>query len=121
MKLHGALRIVAVKADPLPRHHRQPAQAIDEEVKEHLPTHLAIGDDVDAGGLLDVQGLVDGAVLCGSQRGGIDLAGAVLRASLDQSAWTQHGADDLGPVNPGHRGHDTLLAAEATSSRLTCA
>ena len=55
-------------------------ERLDQVAEERIAALLAVGDDVEAGGLLERDGLVDGAVLDRLECGGRDRTGLQLRA-----------------------------------------
>ena len=64
--------VVAVPVAPQVGLEGDVAEAVDgvgQAALERQPAHLAVGDDVDAGGLLQLDGGVDGAVLGALQLG----------------------------------------------------
>ena len=71
-------------------------ERFDEMAVERIAAHLAVGDDVEPGRLLQRDGLVDGAVLDRLERRRRQLAALELLARVEQVLRPQQAADDVG-------------------------
>ena len=94
-------------------------ERVDQVAVERVPPHLAVGDDVEAGGFLQRDGLVDGAILDSLELGRRSARRARARvARVQQVGGAQQAADDVAspdfhPVPPrrGYPGSPNSLIA----------
>ena len=85
--------------DRVAREPRQPGHSLDEGVEEDVAPHLAVGDHIHPGSLLDAQRLVDRGVLDRPIRLGGHPPGTHRLARLDQRRGPEQRADHLGVID----------------------
>jgi hypothetical protein len=78
----------------------EPGHAVHEQVEEDVAAHLAVGDHIDVGVLLNRDRLGDRTILDLRVGLGRQRAGAELLPGIDQPGWSEHRPDDVRPVDP---------------------